>query len=122
MLEHSIYSVISPEGCAAILWRSSEHRERAAEALKLTSEDLVSLGVCDEVVPEPAGGAHSDCDLIAEQLREVLVRHLRELEELDTDELIRLRHAKYEAAGAWNGESGSGKRGGEEPDGLEAAV
>ena len=55
MLEHSIYSVISPEGCAAILWRSAEHREKAAEALRITSGDLARLGMCDEVVPEPGG-------------------------------------------------------------------
>jgi acetyl-CoA carboxylase carboxyl transferase subunit alpha len=122
MLEHSIYSVISPEGCAAILWRSAEYRESAAEALKLTSEDLFSLGVCDEVVPEPAGGAHSDWDVTAEQLGTVLIRHLDELEALDLDELIRQRHAKFEAIGAWNGESGSGGRTNEESGGLEAAV
>src|SRR5688572_3796914 len=62
MLEHSIYSVISPEGCAAILWRSAEHREAAARALRLTAKDLLELGICDEVVPEPAGGAHADWD------------------------------------------------------------
>jgi len=115
MLEHSIYSVISPEGCAAILWRSSEYRENAAEALKLTSEDLVSLGVCDEVVPEPAGGAHSNWDLTAEKLRDVLIRHLDELEALDTDDLIGRRHAKFEIIGAWRKES-------EDSGGLEAAV
>ncbi len=101
MLEHSIYSVISPEGCAAILWRSAEHRDKAAEALKLTSADLVRLGVADEVVPEPAGGAHSDWDAAAEALREALVRNLEALDVLEESELVRRRMAKYEALGAW---------------------
>ena len=101
MLENAIYSVISPEGCAAILWRSAEHREEAAEALKLTSRDLLDLGVADEVVAEPAGGAHSDWDGTAERLREALVRHVRELQALDVEELLRRRWAKYEAIGEW---------------------
>ena len=118
MLEHSVYSVISPEGCAAILWRSSEYRESAAEALKLTSEDLVSLGVCDEVIPEPVGGAHSDWDATADSLRGALIRHLDALEALDTDDLVRRRHAKFEAIGEWNGASGTD----EDSGGLEAVV
>src|SRR5690554_5017335 len=79
MLEHSIYSVISPEGCAAILWRSAEHKEKAAEALKLTARDLLRLGVCDEIVPEPEGGAHVDWDLAASHLGSALVRNVAEL-------------------------------------------
>lgn len=106
MMEHSIYSVISPEGCAAILWRSAEHREKAADALKLTSKNLRALGICDEVIPEPSGGAHSDWDAAAENFREVLVRHLDELVDLDPDERIRRRHAKFEAMGRWRGEDG----------------
>jgi acetyl-CoA carboxylase carboxyl transferase subunit alpha len=107
MLEHAIYSVISPEGCAAILWRSAEHREKAAEALKLTSADLVGLGVCDEVVPEPPGGAHSDWDETAARLGKALVRHLTDLAKLDPDELILRRQSKFEAMGAWRGEDRS---------------
>ena len=72
ILENAYYSVISPEGCAAILWRTAERRGEAAAALKLTSNDLLELGVADEVVPEPAGGAHSDWDAASEALREVL--------------------------------------------------
>jgi acetyl-CoA carboxylase carboxyl transferase subunit alpha len=106
MLEHSIYSVISPEGCAAILWRSAEHREKAADALKLTSTNLQALGVCDEVVEEPVGGAHSDWDATAEALGEALGRHLDELAEMDPDERIRRRHAKYESIGRWRGGDG----------------
>ena len=104
MLEHSIYSVISPEGCAAILWRSAEHREKAAEALKLTSANLTDLGVCDEVVPEPAGGAHSDWDSAADNLGAALERVLDDLCTLPIDELLQSRWAKYEALGAWNEE------------------
>jgi acetyl-CoA carboxylase carboxyl transferase subunit alpha len=104
MLEHAIYSVISPEGCAAILWRSAEHRAKAAEALKLTSRDLERLGVADEVVPEPCGGAHSDWNGAAERLREALIRNVRELQQLELDALLRERWAKYEAMGAWREE------------------
>lgn len=103
MMEHSIYSVISPEGCAAILWRSAEHREEAATALKLTSRDLLRLGIADEVIPEPVGGAHSDWDLSAARLREALIRHLSELRSLSTDELLRARWEKFERMGTWAG-------------------
>tara|TARA_B100001123_G_scaffold425726_1_gene538971 strand:- start:14162 stop:15163 length:1002 start_codon:yes stop_codon:yes gene_type:complete len=101
MLEHSIYSVISPEGCAAILWRSAEHREEAAEALRLTSENLVELGIADEIIQEPQGGAHQDWDGAALTLKETLLRHLTELSGLGTNELLRRRQAKYEGMGAW---------------------
>lgn len=101
MLEHSIYSVISPEGCAAILWRSAEHRQEAAEALRLTSENLVELGIADEIIQEPQGGAHQDWDGAALTLKEALLRHLGELSGLGTNELLRRRQAKYEGMGAW---------------------
>ncbi|HET9947354.1 MAG TPA: acetyl-CoA carboxylase carboxyltransferase subunit alpha [Longimicrobiales bacterium] len=101
MLEHSIYSVISPEGCAAILWRSAEFRADAASALRLTAKDLLELGVCDEVVPEPAGGAHSDWDEAARHVAEALDRTLTELSKLSPRELLEARWAKYEAIGAW---------------------
>ena len=101
MLEHSIYSVISPEGCAAILWRSAEHRERAAAALKLTADDLVELGVCDQLVAEPEGGAHADWDGAATRLEEALHHVLVGLSEFPAPELIELRRQKYEAIGAW---------------------
>jgi acetyl-CoA carboxylase carboxyl transferase subunit alpha len=101
MLEHAVYSVISPEGCAAILWRSAEHREEAAEALKLTSTNLVDLGIADEVVAEPVGGAHQDWDAAATSLKDALARNLGELSRLPLDELIERRHRKYEAMGAW---------------------
>ena len=101
MLEHSIYSVISPEGCAAILWRSAEHREKAAAALHLTSANLIELGVCDRIGPEPAGGAHTDWDRAALNLEEVLTETLDELCTLDEETLLRRRWDKYEGIGAW---------------------
>jgi acetyl-CoA carboxylase carboxyl transferase subunit alpha len=106
MLEHAVYSVISPEGCAAILWRSAEHKDKAARALKLTSTNLHALGVCDEVIPEPAGGAHADWDRTATALAEGLRRHLGELSAMPVDERRKARWAKYEAMGAWT-ENGS---------------
>ena len=115
MLEHAVYSVISPEGCAAILWRSAEHREKAAEALRLTSRDLLGLGVADEVVEEPAGGAHSDWDATAARLKEALVRNVSELQAVSLDELVRRRRAKYEGMGAWREEELSPGRDGGHP-------
>ncbi|MEX2526599.1 MAG: acetyl-CoA carboxylase carboxyltransferase subunit alpha [Gemmatimonadota bacterium] len=104
ILEHAVYSVISPEGCAAILWRSAEHREKAAAALKLTSQDLVRLGIADEVVPEPPGGAHSDPAAAADFLKAALARNLKELLGQTPDELRERRWAKFEAMGAWKDE------------------
>ena len=101
MLEHSIYSVISPEGCAAILWRSAEHKEKAATALRLTADNLHEAGVCDEIIPEPLGGAHADWDLAAQNLGEALGRTLSELDKLSVKKLLEQRWAKYEAIGAW---------------------
>ena len=101
MLEHSVYSVISPEGCAAILWRSAEHREKAATALRLTSKDLMELEICDEVIDEPLGGAHTDWDTTAERVGDALERHLHELSALSPEALLEGRWAKYEAIGVW---------------------
>jgi acetyl-CoA carboxylase carboxyl transferase subunit alpha len=101
MLENSVYSVISPEGCAAILWKSGAEREKAATALKLTAQDLFGLEVIDEVVPEPAGGAHSQWEQTAEALQAAIVRHLGELRELGVDELRTRRWEKYMAMGEW---------------------
>jgi acetyl-CoA carboxylase carboxyl transferase subunit alpha len=95
MLENSIYSVISPEGCAAILWRDASLKERAAEALKLTAPDLMALELIDEIVPEPPGGAHADPDGTAAALGAALERHLAELAALPTDQLLRRRAEKY---------------------------
>ena len=101
MLEHSVYSVISPEGCAAILWRSAEHREKAATALRLTSKDLMELEICDEVIDEPLGGAHTDWDTTAERVGDALERHLHELSALSPKALLEGRWAKYAAIGVW---------------------
>ncbi|HET8656488.1 MAG TPA: acetyl-CoA carboxylase carboxyltransferase subunit alpha [Longimicrobiaceae bacterium] len=101
MLENSVYSVISPEGCAAILWKSGGEREKAAQALKITAPDLRQLGVIDDVVPEPTGGAHSDWERTAEALHEALSRNLGELRALPIDELLRQRWDKYLAMGEW---------------------
>src|SRR3954464_13465071 len=87
MFEYSIYSVISPEGCAAILWQDSTQKERPAEALKLTARDHYELGVIDEIVPEPAGGAHADPDTAARALGKALEEHVRELERLPVEQL-----------------------------------
>ena len=93
--------MISPEGCSAILWRSAEHREEAASALRLTANDLVDHGVCDEIIPEPIGGAHSDWDAAGAYLEDALDRVLSELVELTIEQLLESRWAKYEAIGAW---------------------
>ncbi len=99
MMEHSIYSVISPEGCAAILWKDSSKSNLAAEALKLTAEDGLRLGVVDEVIKEPLGGAHRDYQEAAISLAEAINRHLQELLQLSTDELLRLRYSKLRNIG-----------------------
>ncbi len=101
MLENSVYSVISPEGCAAILWKDASQRERAAEALKLTAEDLLRLKLIDEVVAEPVGGAHIDPDATGESLRESLIRHVTELRKLRPEKLVKRRAEKYAAMGAF---------------------
>ena len=106
MLEHSVYSVISPEGCAAILWRSAEHRDKAAAALKLTSADLTRLGVADEIIPEPPGGAHADWEATAANLREALTRNLTDLSRKKPDALLKDRWSKFEAMGAWQEAAG----------------
>ena len=100
MFENSVYSVISPEGCAAILWKDSSQRERAAEALKITAQDLLDLGVIDEIIPEPSGGAHTDPDAAAASLGAALQRHLRRLRKINVDKLLKRREEKYLSMGA----------------------
>jgi len=102
MLENSVYSVISPEGCAAILWKDASQRERAAEALKLTAPDLARFNIIDEVIPEPLGGAHQDPDAAGESLREALLRHLGELRKVRPEKLVRRRGEKYAAMGVFS--------------------
>jgi len=101
MMDNAIYSVISPEGCAAILWRSRDMAADAAEALKLTAPDLADSGIIDEVVAEPPGGAHADPEAAAAALREAILRQLSDLEKLDAERLVETRRTKYYAMGAW---------------------
>ena len=99
MFENSVYSVISPEGCAAILWKDASQRERAAEALKLTARDLLDLGVIDEILDEPPGGAHADPDASAQTLGDALRRHMRTLRKIKLDKLLQRREDKYLSMG-----------------------
>ena len=101
MLEHSYYSVISPEGCAAILWKSSDFREKAAEILKLTAEDLRGFGIVDEIVPEPLGGAHREPLRAGAALKEAIVRNLRELSNMTGEELVDDRYSKLKRMGVY---------------------
>jgi acetyl-CoA carboxylase carboxyl transferase subunit alpha len=101
MLEYSIYSVISPEGCASILFRDAARAREAAEAMKITARDLVGLGVIDEIVPEPSGGAHRDPALAARTVAAAIERHLSELEHLSGEELVRKRLAKFMSMGEY---------------------
>lgn len=95
MLEHSIYSVISPEGCASILWRSGDEAKTAAEALNLTAQDLDRLGIIDEIIPEPLGGAQRDQELAIENVGKAIDRHLQELLEMDGGTLRAERQEKF---------------------------
>ena len=99
ILENAYYSVISPEACSAILWKDRRHAAEAAEALKLTAENLMRLGVVDEVVAEPEGGAHRDHDLAAAHLGSALRRNLERVSSLDTDELLKRRYDKFRRLG-----------------------
>ncbi len=99
MLEYAYYSVISPEGCAGILWKSHAYKEQAAEALKITSQDLFRLGVIDKIISEPLGGAHRDHHLMANRLKIYLRNTLRELSAIPLDKLIEARYEKFRRMG-----------------------
>jgi acetyl-CoA carboxylase carboxyl transferase subunit alpha len=101
MLEHTYYSVISPEGCASILWKGSEHAPKAAAALKFTSRDLLRFGITDEIIPEPSGGAHRDHREAASNLKSFLLRNLRELKGVPLDDLVDRRYEKYRKIGVF---------------------
>ncbi len=101
MLENSIYSVISPEGCAAILWRDSSKNKEAAEALKMTASDLLKFNIIDEIVPEPVGGAHLDPEQTAKNIKDVLIKHLDEITKIPIDKLIPLRISKFQNMGVY---------------------
>jgi len=97
MLQHSVYAVISPEGCAAILWSDGTKGEQAAEALKPTAKDIIGLGVIDEIITEPIGGAHRDPKAMAATLKEAIARNLTELNRLSPDDLVEQRYQKFRA-------------------------
>ena len=98
MMQYSVYAVISPEGCAAILWSDGTRGPEAAEALKLTSMDIDSLGtIIDDVIPEPVGGAHNDPVAAAARVKEYLKKHLTELQKLSPEELVEQRYQKFRA-------------------------
>ncbi|CAN5911283.1 acetyl-CoA carboxylase carboxyltransferase subunit alpha [soil metagenome] len=101
MFEYSIYSVISPEGCASILWRDPAKIAEAATQLKLTAPDLVRLGVCDEIIPEALGGAHRNTAITAARLRAALKKHMKELTAMSTSELLEKRYQKFRTMGAF---------------------
>ncbi len=101
MLEHSVYSVISPEGCAAILWKSSAAAPEAAAAMKITAQDLKKFGIIDEIVPEPTGGAHSDPAAAAALLAPSIERALRELQKLKVPQLLDERYKKFRKMGVF---------------------
>jgi acetyl-CoA carboxylase carboxyl transferase subunit alpha len=102
MLEHSTYSVISPEGCAAILWNNGSKASEAAELLKITAQDLFQMKVIDEVVEEPIGGAHRDARRAAELLKEAITRNLSEIKNTSSDELVKIRYEKFRKLGIYD--------------------
>lgn len=104
MLQNGYYSVISPEGCAAILWRDGAKAKMAAEALKVSGNHLIELGIVDKLLPEPLGGAHNDLDETALIIKETLVTDLAELSKLPIDELLDLRYKKFRAMGRFTEE------------------
>jgi acetyl-CoA carboxylase carboxyl transferase subunit alpha len=99
MLENAIYSVISPEGCAAILWRDGTKGPLAAEALKITATDLLKLAIIDEIIPEPMGGAHRDYQEAAAHVKEAVLRHLRELKDIPEERLLSERYQRFRRMG-----------------------
>jgi len=105
MLEHSVYSVISPEGCAAILWKKDnsnvgqQEYEKASESLRLTAQDLYEMGIIDEIVPEPLGGAHRDYNGIAESMSKTIKKHLDQLMKIPTNTLLEERYKKFREMG-----------------------
>jgi acetyl-CoA carboxylase carboxyl transferase subunit alpha len=99
MLAHSTYSVIPPEGCAAILWREAAKAPEAAEALKLTAKSLFDMGIVDEIVPEPPGGAHRDREAVFSTLKDVVLRHLKQLKRVSTRRLVERRYQRYSRIG-----------------------
>ena len=101
MLQYAVYSVISPEGCASILWKSADKKELAAEAMGITAERLDKFGLVDEIVKEPLGGAHRDPQVMAGNLKAAILRHLREVEQLPEEQLLSKRYERLRAQGVY---------------------
>ena len=101
ILQHAYYSVISPEGCASILWRNAIKAPQAAEALKITAENLREFGVVDQIIPEPLGGAHHDPVKTASDLKDTILKYIRELSSLSREELTEQRYNKFRKIGAF---------------------
>jgi len=101
MLQYAVYSVISPEGCASILWKSADKKELAAEAMGITAERIAKFGLVDEIVREPLGGAHRDPQVMADDLKGAILRHLREVEQWPEEQLLERRHARLRAQGVY---------------------
>lgn len=99
MLENSIYSVISPESCASIIWRDSSKMMQAAKILKLTSRDLIGFGVIEEIIPEPCGGAHRDPQAVIGSVKEAVLRHIQELKKIPTQKLVQKRYDRFRRLG-----------------------
>jgi acetyl-CoA carboxylase carboxyl transferase subunit alpha len=104
MLQYAWYNVISPESCSSILYRDPGQGKKSAEALKLTAKDLSGFGIADEIIPEPAGGAHRDPDLVAKTVGDAIRRHLAELEKLTPEQLVVDRYKKYRVMGVFTAE------------------
>lgn len=102
MMENAYYSVISPEGCAAILWKHRKHAPEAAEAMKIAAPDLANLNLIDQVIAEPRGGAHHDHQVSASNFKEVVLKHIREVQQLSTEEMLEQRYQKFRTYGEWN--------------------
>ena len=102
VLEHAYYSVISPEGCAGILWKSAEHAEKAANALRFTSKDLLRLGVVDDVIEEPLGGAHRDHHRMSAMIKNYLKKNLTSLNQLSAEDLLRQRYERFRKIGVFH--------------------
>ena len=101
MLQYAVYSVISPEGCASILWKSADKKEVAADAMGITAERLDKLGLVDEILREPLGGAHRDPQVMADDLAAALVRHLHEVDQWPEEQLLERRYARLRAQGVY---------------------
>jgi len=99
ILENAYYSVISPEGCASILWRNAVKAPEAAKALKLTAEHLIKFGIVEEIIPEPVGGAHRGPDIVAAELKKIIVKYIKELSSLSPKDLLEARYNKFRNVG-----------------------